>query len=62
MTDEGLANVVTVNSAAVIGYAYIRYSAPLYLYRKSRSSGVNGVFHKFLDNRGRTFNDLARSY
>ena len=59
MTDEGLANVVTVNSAAVIGYADICNSAALYFKSDLIRSCVNRIFHYLLNNGCRTLDNLA---
>ena len=59
MTDECLANVVAVDSAAVIGYADICNSAAFYFKRDLIRSCVDRIFHYLLNNGCRTLYNLA---
>ena len=59
MADESLANVITVDSAAVVGYANICNSATLYFKSNLIRSRINRIFHYLLDNGRRTFDNLT---
>ena len=59
MAQKRLWHIGTGNTAAVVGYADIGYSAVLYLNCYTVRSRVNGVFNQLLYDRCRSFHHLA---
>jgi len=52
-------SVLTVHAAAVIGDGDLLNAARKHINADAPGAGVNGVFHQFLDDAHRPFNDLS---
>ena len=59
VAQKGDACVLGRHAAAVVRHAQIRHAAAAHLHRDGFCPGVEGVFHKLLDDRGRALHDLA---
>ena len=59
MTDDALMGIFRAHTAAVVGDPHIGLAAIGDFHFNGMGTGINGIFHQFLDARRRPFNDFA---
>ena len=61
MAEECRRDILRCHTAPIVNDAHVGRSATLDLHSDVRCAGINGVFHQFLDDRGRPFDDFSGS-